>query len=198
MGNPVSWAQQTPPAPTRIERYQGADQDDTFNSFAEDARRAARAGYEAVGHTWEGETLVVTYKFVAVPRKGASRLSGLSLPALGILLGGALVAFGPVLPWLSAVDQSGVAVSRSGVEGADGLITIFVGLFIALLGRTMARGQNLQRATTTLISSVGIFIFIVLDYVNISQLGTVGPGVWVVVVGAVLASVSGLRVRSTA
>ena len=197
MDNPVSWVQHDPPAPTRIQRYDGADQDDTFRLFADDARRAARAGYEAVSHTWEGETLMVTYKFVGVPRKAGSRWADLSIPGLGIVLGGAVAALGPLLPWATVIDETGFPVFRSGVDGADGFVAIVLGIGIALLGRTMARGDNSRRASTTLFASVLTLIFLVLDTYEITQTAApAGGGILVAAVGALLAAASSLRIRS--
>ena len=198
LNNPTSWSQAGPPPPTRVERYDGKDQDDTFRLFADDARRAARAGYEAVSHTWEGEVLLVTYKFVGLPRKAGSRWAALSLPGLGVLVGGAFVALGPLLPWATLVDEFNVPTTRSGVEGIDGLVTIIVGIGIALVGRTMARGDNTRRATMTLVFSVLTFVFVVIDTFDITQAagGMAGLGTLVAGIGAVLASVSSLRIRT--
>ena len=197
LNNPTSWSQAGPPPPTRVERYDGKDQDDTFRLFADDARRAARAGYEAVSHTWEGEVLLVTYRFVAVPRKAGSRWADLSLPGLGVLVGGAFVALGPLLPWATLIGSDGVAVTRSGVEGIEIFVTI-VGMAIALVGRTMARGDNTRRATMTLVFSVLTFVFVVVDTFDITQAagGMAGLGTLVAGIGALLASVASLRIRT--
>jgi hypothetical protein len=191
----TSWSQPGEPAATRVQRYEGTDQDDTFRLFGDDARRAARAGYEAVAHTWEGSALVVTYKFRGVP-KPTSRWRGLSRPALGILAGGAFMAIATLLPWATLADASGAIGTRSGIEGYDGLAMIVIGLGIAIFGRTMVRGDNTQRASTTLISSVLSLVFIVADSWNISQsAGTPGVGLVICGLGAVLAGLSSLSVR---
>jgi hypothetical protein len=198
LNNPTSWSHAGTPPPTRVERYDGTDQDDTFRLFADDARRAARAGYEAVSHTWEGEALLVTYKFVGLPRKAGSRWADLSIPGLGVLVGGALIALGPLLPWATVIGVDGVPLTRSGVEGVDGLVTIVFGIGIALLGRTMARGDNSHRATLTLFASVLTLVFVVLDSFEITQAvsGTAGVGTLVVGIGALVAGFSSLRLRS--
>jgi len=166
--------------------------------FGEDARRAARAGYEAVSHTFDGNTLLVTYKFRGVPREGSSgRWSGLSRSGLGVMLGGALVALGPVLLWATVVDSDGVTlVTRTGVEGIDGLVTIVIGIGIAILGRTMIRGANLERAGLTLTASALTFVFMIADYYEITQAGgTTSIGMFISTLGALVATTSSLRLR---
>ena len=191
-----SWSQVGTPAPIRLERYHGTDENDTFNKFGADARLAARAGYEAVSHSWETDTLVVQYRFRGTPGTRRSRLAGISIPGFGVMLGGAIVAFGAILPWVVATDASGL--SRLGTDGPDGLVAILFGLSLAVVGRTMVRGQNSHRATWSLASSVLTVVFIFADYVQITAAGTPGIGLLVCSTGAVIAAVASLRIRLTA
>jgi hypothetical protein len=205
MDNPVETAAASP-APIRVERYDGPDQEAALRRFAEDADRAAKAGYEVMSQVWEGGTLLVTYRHTGATR--ATAASGeLSIPGMGIVAGGALVAVGSILPWVTAVGGFGISVSRSGIEGGDGLLTIVLGIGIALLGLTMARGEYLSRATVTLIASIVALAVVALDYLDITKritdassdgvYGSVGVGLWIVGVGAVIGAYSSFRTRSS-
>jgi hypothetical protein len=197
--------------PIRIEKYHGETQEAALRKFAEDAARAASAGYEATAQSWDGTALLVTYRFVGVAGRGASGTpeptsTELLLPAGAVAAGGALIAAGSVLPWVTATGAFGISISRSGVEGGDGLITIGLGIGIGLLGLSMVRGRNLSRWKLAFVASVVTLILIAIDYSVIqgriddladdSIFATIGLGVWVVGIGAVIASLASWRLRS--
>jgi peptidoglycan/LPS O-acetylase OafA/YrhL len=113
------------------------------------------------------------------------------------MAGGALVALAALLPWATLVGPDGTAVTSS-VEGIYGLVTLFVGLWIAIVGRTMVRGANSHRAKVTLVTAVLMLIFVVAVTYNITQSGaTPGVGTLVAGLGAVVAGGASLRVRGS-
>lgn len=191
--------------PIRVSKYEGQTQEEALRRFAEDSSQAAGAGYEPASQTWEGSTLLVTYRYVGA-RTGQGSAE-LYLPAIAVLLGGAIVAVGSVLPWVTAIGGFGVTVSRSGVEGGDGLITIGLGILIALLALTMIRGENLARWRGALILSAAAAALMVVDYfiiegrirdINRGQtvFASIGLGVWVTGIGAAIALIASVRIRS--
>ena len=66
---------------------------------------------------------------------------GLNMTAAVILVGGALVAIGSFLPWATATGL--VSVSKSGLDGGDGILTLPVGVVIALLGLSRLQRSGL-------------------------------------------------------
>jgi hypothetical protein len=107
--------------PIRIEKYYGVTQEDALRSFASDAHNAAASGYEPSGQSWENGALLVTYRYVGARRSTATEAGELLMPAGAIVIGGALVAVGSVLPWATVTGGFGLSASRSGIEGGDGL-----------------------------------------------------------------------------
>lgn len=197
--------------PIRIEKYYGETREAALRKFAEDAQRAADAGYESTGQTWDGTTVLVTYRFTGVggpagANAALGNASELLIPAATVAIGGVLVVVGSVLPWVTATGAFGISVSRSGVEGGDGLLTIALGIGIGLLGLTMVRGRNLERWRVAFIASAVTLALIVLDYFVIqdriddlsddSIFASVGLGVWIVGIGALIATYGSWRLRS--
>jgi len=66
---------------------------------------------------------------------------GLNMTAAVILVGGALVAIGSFLPWATATGL--VSVSKSGLDGGDGIFTLPLGVVIALLGLSRLQRSGL-------------------------------------------------------
>lgn len=111
--------------PVRIQHYGGATHREALQAFAKDATDAAAAGYTSTGQTSEGQTLFVTYQAVSSAGNDSSH-DDLMIPAGALTVGGAVVAVGSLLPWISA--SSGFeTVTRSGIEGGDGLVSIALG-----------------------------------------------------------------------
>jgi hypothetical protein len=203
---PMPAAPSAQPAPIRVERYDGADQEGALRWFAEDAQRAAASGYEVLSQVWEGKTLLVTYRYVGVGRATPRTASELSIPAAGVVSGAALIVLGSLLPWATAVGGFGISVSKSGVEG-DGVFTIILGIAIGLVGLTMLQGQNLARARATLIASAIALALIVFEFIDIQArvkdlnedstvYASIGMGVWVVGIGALVATFASWRALS--
>jgi hypothetical protein len=66
---------------------------------------------------------------------------GFNMTAAVILVGGALVAIGSFLPWATATGL--VSVSKSGLDGGDGIFTLPFGVVIALLGLSRLQRSGL-------------------------------------------------------
>jgi hypothetical protein len=130
-------------------------------------------------------------------RPGGSAVpNSLNITAVVILLGGVLFAVGSFLPWATA-SSAFASASKSGMEGGDGMITVFLGIVIALLGlmRLQRPGLPGSRAAMVLLGviALGLAIF---EGANISNrlaettsayvVTSVGIGIYVMGVGAVL------------
>jgi hypothetical protein len=125
------------------------------------------------------------------------------------LLGGVLIVLGSFLPWLTATAPFVGTISRNGMEGGDGVITLILGVVTILIGVTQLTGTNLptllQRSPIVTGAIAGIVA--VTNYLNVQQriedvreeseliAASVGAGIWTLVVGAVLAIVGGVLVR---
>lgn len=143
------------------------------------------------------------------PRPQAASPAPLNTPAWGVVVGGALVAIGSFLPWISATIPLAGSINRSGIEGGDGLITVILGVLVLLVGISALRNERPSRIPTILLTfiSLGIVVF---EYANITGrielinlesgltagLINVGIGVWVMGVGAVAAFLSSLALKS--
>ncbi len=131
---------------------------------------------------------------------GAS--GSLNIAAVAILLGGALFAAGSFLPWATA-SSAFMSVSRSGMEGGDGMITVFLGVVIALLGLTRVQRPGLpgNRLTMVLlgVAAIGMAWFEgsniqgKLEAVSSAYVvASVGIGIYVMGVGGVLVLLTSL------
>ena len=143
-----------------------------------------------------------------------------------VIIGGGLAVLGSFLPWISMTAPLVGSVTKSGIEGGgDGIVTVVVGLVVALLGVALvARSGSTPRAVLgTVLTSVvlgGLAFYDMADVnaravlahtqlilednpftdaVNIST----GMGLYVILVGAVLGFVGAIvalrafRTRST-
>ena len=122
--------------------------------------------------------------------------SGLNISAVVILLGGVLFAAAAFLPWATASSGFGSA-SRSGIEGGDGMVTVFLGVALAMLGLTRLHREGLPGHRLVMVSlgviAIGVAVFegttiqrdlaaVTSAYVTTS----VGMGVYVMGVAGVL------------
>jgi hypothetical protein len=75
------------------------------------------------------------------------------------LLGGVLIVLGSFLPWLTATAPLVGTMSRNGMEGGDGIITLILGVVTILIGVTQLTATNLptllQRSPSSLAPSPG-------------------------------------------
>jgi len=120
-------------------------------------------------------------------------------PVLGwiIVAGGAVVAIGSFMPWASAL---GGLVSKSGIDGGDGWITLLLGLGVVGLGIAIGCKQGtlpLPIITAVLgLAATALAAFEVSD-VHDRQLDT-GAGLWIILIAGLLvlgSSVAGAFVR---
>jgi hypothetical protein len=125
-------------------------------------------------------------------------------------LGGLLIVLDSFLPWLTATAPFVGTISRNGMEGGDGIITLILGVVTILIGVSQLTATRLpallQRSsiiTGIITGAVEIF-----DYVDVQRRiedvkeqtelvsASVGAGIWTLIVGAVLAIVGGVVVRT--
>jgi hypothetical protein len=122
-----------------------------------------------------------------------------------VILGGLLVAVGSFLPWVTATAPFIGSISRSGMDGGDGVITLVLGAAAAVLGLMFAGGLRLSKGGPILIILCAVAAGVVagLDYSDVqgrvqvaeaaSSLvsASVGAGLWSIFVGAVMTGIGG-------
>jgi hypothetical protein len=125
-------------------------------------------------------------------------------------LGGLLIVLGSFLPWLTATAPFVGTITRKGMEGGDGIITLILGVVTILIGVSQLTATQmpalLQRSsivTGVITGAVAIY-----DYVEVQRRiedvkeqtelisASVGAGIWTLIVGAILAIVGGMVVRN--
>jgi hypothetical protein len=125
------------------------------------------------------------------------------------LLGGVLIVLGSFLPWLTATVPLIGTISRNGMEGGDGIITLILGVVTILIGVTQLTATNLPTLLqrSPIVTGAITAIVAVINYLNVQQriegvrqeseliAASVGAGIWTLVVGAVLAIVGGVLIR---
>lgn len=127
--------------------------------------------------------------------------------AIGLLLGGVMVAAGSFLPWMTASTALGGA-SRSGIDEGVGWVSLLLGCLMVIAGLANLRANSsriwmwiLGLPLFTLGAAAG-------EYSNLQGLISevdpdvfgIGMGLWLILVGAGIAAVSsfGLRPRPPA
>lgn len=113
-----------------------------------------------------------------------------------VLGGGAALAIGSFLPWASAFGQS-----VTGMDADDGVITLVLGLVLVALGYMMAMRET-QRWMVIAALVVGLIAVVVALIDLFDVLGTeavsVGIGLWIVVLGAIVAAAgAAMRMRAS-
>jgi len=126
---------------------------------------------------WDG------YRWAPPPPKPFTEL--VTTPLLGWLMSGAgaLVFVGSFMDWASAF---GGLVSKTGVDGGDGWITVLLGAGMIGLGIAIGRKQGLLPLTmivAVLSACAGALAVYEVSDVHKHSLD-VGPGLWVIIVGA--------------
>ena len=137
----------------------------------------------------------------------AAPVQAMSLPPIAILLGGILYAAGSALPWITVTAAFVGTVTRSGLEGGDGIITIGLGIVLALVGLAHLLGSKAAGSKVALVLvaliAVGFSIFEInnvneringLD-ADIRELASVGIGLWMMVVGSVVAALAAFSIK---
>lgn len=117
-----------------------------------------------------------------------------------LVAGGGLIALGSFLPWITVSTAFGT-ISRSGLDGGDGAVTLVCGTAIGVIGGYIVSGRSLTRGTRIVLWIALVVAAVVwgLDFVDIRDrvasvdsefaLGGVGSGMWVMAVGGVVALV---------
>lgn len=131
--------------------------------------------------------------------------AGINVPALVVLVGGALYAIGSALPWITATAAFVGTITRSGLEGGDGIITIVIGLLIALVGLLSLNGSRSagSKVAQVLLCAValGLAVWEVsnvnakiddLEAGELAAIASVGIGLWMMVIGGALALLGAL------
>ena len=127
-----------------------------------------------------------------------------SVWAWALLTGAGLVVLGSFLPWVTASAPFFGTVSRSGMGGGDGIITLIAGLMLPGIGVARLQG-NLSKpllvgAWIASIAAGGVGI---LDLVNVQNRisglpslvsASAGAGLWTVIIGAAVALLGAIRV----
>lgn len=108
--------------------------------------------------------------------------------------GGALIALGSFLPWMSATTIFGT-LSKSGLDGGgDGLFTLAVGALFVVLGLTALSGVSDRRRWITVALGSVLAILLVVELADLNKrvagiptsafaYANVGPGIWVLFLG---------------
>lgn len=130
-----------------------------------------------------------------------------SLSAVVVLVGGGMYSIGSALPWISVTAPFVGTVTKSGLEGGDGIATLILGLLMALLGIARLTGnRGAGSKVAMVILCVMAFALAIFEAVNIGDrianldsayrsLATVGIGLWLMIVGGGIASVGSLSLR---
>ena len=125
------------------------------------------------------------------------------------VLGGLLIVLGSFLPWVSFTAPFVGTVTRNGMEGGDGIITLILGVVTILIGVTQFTATRLPAflhrssiVTGAITGAVAIYDYLdvqrrIEDAKEQSELiaASVGAGIWTLIVGAVLAIVGGVLIR---
>ncbi|MDH3190717.1 MAG: hypothetical protein OEM39_08805 [Acidimicrobiia bacterium] len=126
--------------------------------------------------------------------------SPISRSLVGALVGGLAVLVGTLLPWISVATDSGL-ISFSGTQAAgdDSLITIGGGVLITLVtGVALVRRWSPKDLGVLILmvgsaSAVISFEWLITVFVDGNDsTGVIGAGVWVVILGSVLATAAGV------
>lgn len=149
----------------------------------------------------------VAYGAVACPRCGyrpyAPVTSGLNTSALALVLGALLIGGGSFLPWVTV--NSIISIGRSGIDGGgDGVFTLVIGAVLLLLAiaRINSVGLGLLARSVALVGGLAAIAIGVYDGANLANRltelssnfvsGSVGAGIFVVVIGGGVALVAAL------
>ena len=146
---------------------------------------------------------------VVVPAEAAASTTSMRPASIAVVAGGLLIAIGSFLPWVTASTIFG-SISRSGVDrGGDGYITLAAGGLIALLGLVTLTRPNRGANLAIAIAAAAAGVIFALDFSDIQErvadleagseglaLGGVGPGLWMVALGAITSFVASLMRRS--
>jgi hypothetical protein len=132
----------------------------------------------------------------------------LSPASIAAVVGGAFIAIGGFLPWITVVAPLVGTVQRSGVDLGDGIIAILIGVAVAIIGLEAAARGGKSSAGLVLVGlglvaviGGGIEVYLVNDRIrsldtSIRDLASVGAGLWLILAGGAIAFTAGLALRS--
>jgi hypothetical protein len=125
------------------------------------------------------------------------------------VLGGLLIVLGSFLPWLSFTAPFVGTITKNGMEGGDGVITLVSGVVTILIGVTQLTATRLPAFLHRSSIATGVITGVVAtyDYLDVQRriedakaqseliAASVGAGIWTLIVGAILAIVGGALIR---
>jgi len=143
----------------------------------------------------------------AAPQIAPTGSSASDFPAqgglIGALFGAGAIILGGFLPWVSITSILGT-ISIAGTDG-DGIITLAGGVMIAIVAAIALAKRHASIATTVIVlaASVGVFFVALNIYGNLegattlteSLLTNIGVGMWLTLLGALVAFFAGLAVK---
>jgi hypothetical protein len=119
-----------------------------------------------------------------------------------ILIGAICLIVGTLLPWASVASVLGITISKAGYEG-DGLISGGIGVLL-LLSALLSKGKpGKMYSPAASVFALVAGVVAILDIINVSQvitrtsadstvIASVGSGLYVTLLGALLGFVGGL------
>lgn len=127
-----------------------------------------------------------------------------SLPAVAVIAAGIGYAVAAFLPWISLSAPLVGTLTRNGIDGGgDGIVVMGLGLALALVGARMLARPGTMGVATALLGFAGVGMFAV-EYPAIleriesidsnNSLASVGIGLYVLLVAAVGAVITGISV----
>jgi hypothetical protein len=167
----------------RVKTYYGATPDESARQFQADAAEAAVSGFSPTSQAWNGPSLTVTYLYHQELPSRQPVPAAWNLAGIAVVVAGILGAVGAALPWATVTTGFG-SISRSGLDGGDGIITIIVSIGVGLLGLGMV--QRRPRAAVWLLGVVLSLVLIVVafwDGGNVNGISNQGASLLLVSVG---------------
>jgi hypothetical protein len=140
-----------------------------------------------------------------MPRAAATRQAdsaqfrALSAGGLAVTAGGILFAAGSALPWISVTAPFVGTITRSGLEGGDGIITLILGVVITVVGLASLSGSKSAGSKAAMfllcLSALGLAAWELINVrvsiggldPDVAAYATVGIGPWMMVAGGLIA-----------
>lgn len=123
-------------------------------------------------------------------------------------VGGLLIVIGSLLPWLITVDPVARMNNATGLRAGYGLLTLISGVVTVLIAVMRLNWGGMPEIVRRLSIASGMFVGLVAaaNYMNMqrqaitmvasdSSVTIVGPGLWILLVGAVFAVLGGVATR---
>jgi len=140
---------------------------------------------------------------------GAALEAGNRVPGRGLTIaGGALIALGAVLPWVSVWTDYGDTPTESGLAAGDGILFLIVGILIAASGLRVVRDHPRAESVLLVMAGVAVVSLTALEFfteikervesVSIFEHTSVGEGIYMLLVGAAVTALAGLVVAGEA